>query len=238
VAALLFAAAAAVFGGPVPGLLHSGSNDVPSAESSHANQRLLSASGIDPNSGFVLVVRAGTTSPTVLARLSRHLHRAVDSARLNGSPIAKSYRDYLTTGDQAYRSTRGRDFTAVMSTGDLSATGKAATAVLQQRVNADQLLAGRVMLGGATPTDVQLGNQASADLARAEEIAFPVLFVVLFFVFRQGTRLSAKSRGRLDRGSSPKLRRRVGCKWLVTCEDFAEGAKGRSQKEQQQGRSW
>ena len=66
VAALLFGAAAAVFGGPVPGLLHSGGNDVPSAESSHANQRLLSASGIDPNSGFVLVVRAGTTSPAVL----------------------------------------------------------------------------------------------------------------------------------------------------------------------------
>jgi len=185
VAALLFAVVAAVFGGPVTGLLHSGGNDVASAESSQANQRLLSASGVDPNSGFVLVVRAGTTDPAVLAQLSRHLHRAVDSARLNRSAIAKSYRDYVTTGDPAYRSTSGRDFTAVVSTGDLSATGKEATAVLQQRIGADRLLAGRVMLGGATPTDVQLGNQASADLARAEEIAFPVLFVVLYFVFRR-----------------------------------------------------
>ncbi len=33
-----------------------------------------------------------------------------------------------------------------------------------------------------------------------------------------------------------KLRRRVGCKWLVTCEDFAAWAKGRSQKGQRQGR--
>jgi hypothetical protein len=32
--------------------------------------------------------------------------------------------------------------------------------------------------------------------------------------------------------SRPKLRRRVGCKWLVTCEDFAEPAKERSQKDQ------
>jgi hypothetical protein len=34
----------------------------------------------------------------------------------------------------------------------------------------------------------------------------------------------------------PKLRRCVGCKWLVTCEDFAESAEGRSQKDQGQGR--
>lgn len=129
-AALLFTAVAAVFGGPVTGLLHSGGNDVPSAESSQANQRLLSASGVDPNSGFVLLVQAGTANPAVLARLSGHLHLAVASARLNGSPLAKSYQDYVTTGDPAYRSTSGRDFTAVVSTGDLSATGKEATAVL------------------------------------------------------------------------------------------------------------
>lgn len=112
------------------GLLHSGGNDVPSAESSQANQRLLSASGVDPNSGFVLLVQAGTANPAVLARLSGHLHLAVASARLNGSALAKSYQDYVTTGDPAYRSTSGRDFTAVVSTGDLSATGKEATAVL------------------------------------------------------------------------------------------------------------
>lgn len=204
-AALLFAAVAAVFGGPVIGLLHSGGNDVSSAESSQANQRLLAASGIDPNSGFVLVVQAGTASPAVLAQFSRHLHRAVDSARLNGSPIAKSYQDYVTTGDPAYRSTSGRNFAAVVSTGDLSVAGKQATAVLQHRINADRFLAGRVMLGGATPTDVQLGNQAAADLARAEEIAFPVLFVVLYFVFRQTAPLREWRRTRSIRGAARTL---------------------------------
>ena len=34
----------------------------------------------------------------------------------------------------------------------------------------------------------------------------------------------------------PKLRRRVGCKWPVTCEDFVDSAKQRSQKDPEQGR--
>ena len=42
-------------------------------------------------------------------------------------------------------------------------------------------------------------------------------------------------RWRLGR-SKPKLRRRVGCKWQVTCEDFAESGDGRSQKDQGQCR--
>ena len=42
----------------------------------------------------------------------------------------------------------------------------------------------QVTLGGTGPVDIQLNSTITADLARAEMIAFPILFLLSLWVFR------------------------------------------------------
>jgi uncharacterized membrane protein YdfJ with MMPL/SSD domain len=52
--------------------------------------------------------------------------------------------------------------------------------------NIEKALGGRhdVLLGGADVASVQTGKQAQSDLGFAEAIAFPLLAVLAFFIFR------------------------------------------------------
>ena len=55
-----------------------------------------------------------------------------------------------------------------------------------------------VTLGGGAIAAPAVGDQVSADIARAELIAFPILFLLTLFVFRSAVSRAAAAGGRRD----------------------------------------
>ena len=57
-------------------------------------------------------------------------------------------------------------------------------------------------LGGNEIARDQVGDQVSADIARAELLAFPILFLLSLFVFRSASRRCCRSRSAAPRSCS------------------------------------
>ena len=175
--AVLFVAVAGIFGGPVVGLLDAEDDfDDPAAEAIRAHDTLLEASGAEPNADLVALVRLGAPadSPAARAKLER-VERILRSER--GVAIVEAPRGDAATramvsadGRSAFLSAR---FAAGVPRADLALT-------LQERLEREP----GVVVGGAVVAQEQVGEQVSEDLARAEALAFPVLFLLSLFVFR------------------------------------------------------
>ncbi len=173
--AAVFVAVAAIFGGPVVGLLDADDDfDDPAAEAIRAHDALLEATGAEPRVDIVALIRLGAPvdSPAAQATLGRV------EAILRDEPAVA----YVETPDpEAGRgvSTDGRS--AVLSAGfEAGAPRVDAALALRERL---ERVPG-VIVGGAMIAQEQVGEQVSEDLARAELLAFPILFVLSLFVFR------------------------------------------------------
>jgi uncharacterized membrane protein YdfJ with MMPL/SSD domain len=168
---------ATVFGGPVVGLLKGGGFTDPHSESSLAIDRLSQVTGIDANRNVVALVHVdgGVTSATGRAEVARVRTALAADAAVGG------VRDAFTQNDPALISKDGRStyLVAVLKAATDKSYGDSATRIVDRFAGDPS-----VLIGGSATANHQANEQVGKDLARAEVIAFPLLFLLLLFVFR------------------------------------------------------
>jgi uncharacterized membrane protein YdfJ with MMPL/SSD domain len=177
ISGIAFAAICGVFGGPVAGLLQGGGFNDPSGESTSAANRLEAATGIRPDGGVVVVVNTGQpiTSPATLDEIDRVTQIVA------ADPGVKVALNYVTTGSPALLSTDGSETLVIGELRSMSDTDAGTVSTrIQHALSGDR--AARV--GGFGLANAQVQSQVSADLAHAEELAFPILFLLSLWVFR------------------------------------------------------
>ena len=154
---------AVAFGGPVAGLLSSDDEfDDPDSESQVAAERLTDAAGVHQTPGVIVLVR-GADPQRRAADVATEIEREPRVARATRGPLSKD---------------RRATFVAVtLKSGDDEDE-------VAERL-ADRL-EGRpgLTVGGHALTGALIGEQVQKDLARAEMIAFPILFLLSLWVFR------------------------------------------------------
>jgi uncharacterized membrane protein YdfJ with MMPL/SSD domain len=173
VAGLFFLFAAAV-GGPVAGQLSAEDEDFqdPGAENIAAAERIAAAGG-EEGAGLVALVAPGgdvRTDPEARARV-RSIQRTIEA-----DPGVRAARSYADTPDPALVSRDG-DQTLVLA----QFTDDELEAV--ERLE-DELAGEPVKIGGSEVVAPEIGERVSSDLARAELLAFPLLFLLSLWVFR------------------------------------------------------
>src|SRR3954447_26951523 len=164
---------AGFFGGPVFGLLDSsGDFDDPQAEAVLAAHDVERATGASATPDVVALVRLGGTaeSPGGQARLAQ-------VARALHVPGVANVSRYERGGDRALVSRDGRSSYVV-------ATFRSDSHGALDRIRARTARLPGVTLGGGELARDQVGDQVSEDIARAEILAFPILLLLSFFVFR------------------------------------------------------
>ncbi|GLF95640.1 MMPL family transporter [Streptomyces yaizuensis] len=182
--ALVVTVLATAYGGSVSEKLTNGLSDYddPSGGNVAARETIVRATGIDSQQGYVLLVRtdervkAGEPVPAEvkaagdLLRTRPEVKEVVDASAAAGAAlISRDGRSTIVVG-------------AVRSISDKVAVD--AEAALQKAIEANPLLKESTSLGGATPGHVQVGKISDEDVTNAEMIAFPIVLVVLFLVFR------------------------------------------------------
>jgi uncharacterized membrane protein YdfJ with MMPL/SSD domain len=173
-AAIAFAVVSVPFGaGQLGGLSSEGFED-PASEAYQAQQRVVQVSGVDPSLTAVVLVEPGTpvTSGEGAARLAEVTTtlRGVEGVRLVAGPDAPDSPQISDSGDGAYVVAA---FAAGTDTDDASEALETAFAGQTD-----------VTVGGAVVADRDVSTIIGEDIARAEMIAFPILFLVSLWVFR------------------------------------------------------
>jgi RND superfamily putative drug exporter len=164
---------AGFFGGPVFGLLDSnGDFDDPQAEAPLASRDVARATGASAAPDLVALVRLG--APADSAQGQRRLDEVATALRDPG--VAQLAR-YRRGGDRALVSKDGRS-------SYLAATFRSDAHGVLDRVQPRLERIAGVSLGGGDIARDQVGSQVSEDIARAELLAFPILFLLSLFVFR------------------------------------------------------
>jgi uncharacterized membrane protein YdfJ with MMPL/SSD domain len=171
IGAVLLVFVAGAIGGPVAGLLDSDDDfDPPSAEAVKAREAIAGATGASATPDVIALVRLGAPagSPAGQEKL-----QAV-AASAAGPEVAR-VDAYEPGGPRELVSEDGRSSYIPITLRD----GADADGVVER-------LEGRpgVALGGPEVVGEQAGEQVQEDLARAEMLAFPLLFIVSLFVFR------------------------------------------------------
>jgi len=164
---------AGFFGGPVFGLLDSGNDfDDPQAEAPRASADVARATGADASPSLVALVRLG--APADSSEAQRKLERV--AAALDDPGIANVTR-YEPGGNRTLVSEDGESSYVVATFKD---DARGALGRVQPKL---ERISG-VTVGGNELAREQVGDQVSEDIARAELLAFPILFLLSLFVFR------------------------------------------------------
>ncbi|MGI8593865.1 MAG: MMPL family transporter [Solirubrobacteraceae bacterium] len=175
--ATVFLVVAFAFGGPVAGLLSTGDDfSDPGAESVAAVQRIERATGVDAGPWVIALVRppgGEVTGPAGMRETARV------AAALRSVPGVARTVSYADGRDRAFVSRDG-DATYVVAFLRSGTDGDDAAEKVKDR------LEGRpgVTLGGRGLAGPTVGEQVSEDLAKAELLAFPLLFLLSLWVFR------------------------------------------------------
>jgi len=167
-AALVLLIAFGVFGGPATNLLNvnNGFED-PSSPSALEQTTIQRATSVEPTAGVLALVPAPPTSPEV-ARVARTIESVAGVAHVVSPP---------SHGSSPLVSRDGRRSLLAVSL-RASASDKTVVNAITARVPRG------VLLGGSDVANVQVGSQASKDLAFAELLAFPLLAILAFLLFR------------------------------------------------------
>jgi uncharacterized membrane protein YdfJ with MMPL/SSD domain len=177
IAAIAVGVVATVFGGPVVGLLQGGGFTDPHSESSLATDRLTQATGVDADHNIVALVHvdAGVTSAAGRAEVSKVRQG------LLADPGVGAVRDTFSQNDSALVSSDGRStyLVAALKAGTIKSYDNAAARIHDQFAGDPS-----VLVGGSAMANHQATDQVGKDLARAELIAFPILFLLTLVVFR------------------------------------------------------
>jgi trehalose monomycolate/heme transporter len=181
VIALLFAAAAGVWGTGVFGKLDSGNTFTPPNSQSSA-ESALAASLFGRNSADVVVLfhsAARTVAdPAYRQAVTGYL------ARIPANEVTKSA-TYWTSGQQDLVSAdRHSTYAVLQLTGSTDQAREATYNAIKAEFTAGAPGAGiTAQVGGYTATEVAINDAVSANIARAESISFPVLLILLVIIF-------------------------------------------------------
>jgi RND superfamily putative drug exporter len=172
---LVFVLFAGAFGGPVVGLLDSDDDfEDAASEAIVARDAIERATGASASPDLVALVRLGAPvdSPQARAKLGRVV------AALRDRDVARvdAYRD----GAPAELVSKDGRSTYAVATFRADADADEVAARLESRL---ERVPG-VVAGGGIVAFEQVGEQVEQDLARAEMLAFPLLFLLSLFVFR------------------------------------------------------
>jgi uncharacterized membrane protein YdfJ with MMPL/SSD domain len=171
VGAVLLVVIAGAVGGPVAGLLDSDDDfDPPGAEAVQARESIARATGASAAPDIVALVRLGAPADSAAAQAKlRDVERAAagpEVARVDGYEPGGPRELVSKDGQSSYVAVTLRD-------------GADSEPVIDRMEHLPQ-----VALGGPEVINEQAGTQVQEDLARAEMIAFPLLFLVSLLVFR------------------------------------------------------
>ena len=175
--ALVLAVVAGALGGPVTGELTRSDRDFqdPASENQRAERRLEAAAGQDDRFGLVALVRPGgrvAGNPQARAKIARVV------AAIRADAATQRVASYLDDRTPAFLSRDGRA-TYVAAAVDFDRREDAVDRI-RERLDGEE----GVQLGGRDVVFPQIGEKVSEDLARAEMIAFPILFLLSLWVFR------------------------------------------------------
>jgi uncharacterized membrane protein YdfJ with MMPL/SSD domain len=171
IGAVLLVFVAGAVGGPVAGLLDSDDDfDPPSAEAVQAREAIADATGASASPDIVALVRLGAPADS-----SAGQSKLRDVAAAAEGPEVARVEAYRPGGPRELVSRDGRSSYVAVSLRDGADYEPVAERL--DRV-------GGVVLGGPEIVGEQAGEQVQEDLARAEMLAFPLLFLVSLFVFR------------------------------------------------------
>jgi uncharacterized membrane protein YdfJ with MMPL/SSD domain len=163
---------AGFFGGPVFGLLDSsGDFDDPSSEAPLASRDIARATKHSAAPDLVALVRLG--APADSAAGQRKLDRVEAALKVPGMQLIR----YERGGDRSLVSKDGRSTYVAAS---FPENGGGVLDTVRPRL---ERIPG-VTIGGNDIARDQVGDQVSEDIARAELLAFPILFLLSLFVFR------------------------------------------------------
>lgn len=155
------------------------------SESERATALLTERLGFDPNPAIVLVVRdpdggrLDTSSPAVRGEVDRLSSRV---ARLDHvGRVVNPLRDRRAGARLVARDGRSLVVSAHLDTADIEDTGGLVAEEVAPIAAASEL---DVSMGGFAPGFNETNDQTREDLTKSELIAFPVLALLLLFVFR------------------------------------------------------
>jgi RND superfamily putative drug exporter len=173
---LLVAGVAAVFGGPVASMLPAGGFEDPHSDSVKARDALFAATGVSPDGTVIALVRPDSEVTTVAG--------AVEIRRVAEVMQRDPGLGRVVTPEQGGPALISRDTRSAYVVGYVKTTNLDDGQVTAVRVR-DALASDRhVTVGGFLLANRQVTDQVSKDLGRAEMLAFPILFLLLLFVFR------------------------------------------------------
>jgi putative drug exporter of the RND superfamily len=171
VGAVLFVVLAGAIGGPVAGLLESDNDfDPPGAEAVQAREAIAHATGASATPDIVALVRLGAPADSAAAQAKLR-----DVARAAAGPEVARVVAYEPGGPRELVSKDGQSSYVAVTLRD----GADSEPVIDRMEHLPQ-----VALGGPEVINEQASTQVQEDLARAELIAFPLLFLVSLLVFR------------------------------------------------------
>jgi RND superfamily putative drug exporter len=175
--AIAFAALSGVFGGPVSQSLQAGGFQDPSSQSSLALDRLEAATGMRADGGIIALVKTpdGATSDPATSEVNRV------ASQISSDPDVAQVFTYYQTHDPSMVARDGSSTIVVgywKKISDQAAVNAAAR--LEDKLKSDA----NVKLGGFAAINHQLNILITGDLARAETLAFPILFLLSLWVFR------------------------------------------------------
>ena len=155
------------------------------SESERAGALLRGSLGYDPNPGLVVVVRSpdggrlDVSSPAVRQEVDR-VSREVAQVEYIGR-VANPLRDKQAATTLIARDGKSLVIPAYLSTDDIQDAGGIAAEKVQPVLAESSL---NVALGGFAAGFDETNDQTREDLTKAELIAFPILALLLLFVFR------------------------------------------------------
>jgi RND superfamily putative drug exporter len=178
VAVIVFVTIASVFGAPVAGMMHANDPFNDSASQSVRVEKLIgSASHELPG---VQVIALLTPPGGVDAPSTRATVESV-AATMRRDPDVTRTQTFYDTHSSAFVSTDRRSTYVAAYFKNVSDKARDDTASRLHDALAKQ---SGVLLGGPAVAGWQVGNQTTSDLAKAELLAFPILFLLSLWVFR------------------------------------------------------
>jgi uncharacterized membrane protein YdfJ with MMPL/SSD domain len=181
----VFAFLAIAFGHNVEQRLKAAGFTDSASESERATGELTNALGYDPNPAIVLVVRApgggplDPTSPALRRKVDQLSHR-VEQVKDVGH-VVNPLRDRRAGAALIAQDGRSLAITAHLDTADIEDAGGVAAEAVAPIAAASSL---DVAMGGFAAGFNDTNDQTRTDLTKAELIAFPILALLLLFVFR------------------------------------------------------
>ena len=168
VLALVFAVFAGAFGGSVAERMGPYEADDPDTESVRVSDELTAATGLETGESIIALV-----TPATRARTDEVVRV------LRSDPAIGAVASYWSTRDRAMLSNDGDSTYVVASLRRGVDEGDAA-----DRVNTELSAIDGVSVGGSAVAQRRTNEIVQSDLARAELIAFPLLFLLSFWFFR------------------------------------------------------